>query len=92
MGSHLLELLPKCDILMAARDCQGSWLGIPSTMLALVDEVISNPPLRLWVIRDWVEPATKRDHVRYAPKADKSPNRSEMTRWARSGRVCAATV
>jgi hypothetical protein len=40
MGSHLLELLPKCDILMAARDCQGSWLGIPSTMLALVDEVI----------------------------------------------------
>jgi hypothetical protein len=40
MGSHLLELLPKCDILMAARDCQGSWLGISSTMLALVDEVI----------------------------------------------------
>ena len=40
MGSHLLELLPKCDILMAARDCQGSWLGIPPTMLALVDEVI----------------------------------------------------
>jgi hypothetical protein len=37
----------------------------------------------LWVIRDWVEPATKRDHVRYAPKADKSPHRSEMTRWAR---------
>jgi hypothetical protein len=25
---------------MAARDCQGSWLGIPPTMLALVDEVI----------------------------------------------------
>jgi hypothetical protein len=39
----------------------------------------------LWVIRDWVEPATKRDHVRYAPKADKSPHRSEMTRWATSG-------
>ena len=38
----------------------------------------------LRVIRDWVEPATKRDHVRYAPKADKSPHRSEMTRWARS--------
>jgi hypothetical protein len=25
MASHLQELLPKCDILMAARDCQGSW-------------------------------------------------------------------
>src|ERR1044072_8044597 len=23
--SHLLELLPKRDILIAARDCQGSW-------------------------------------------------------------------
>jgi hypothetical protein len=33
----------------------------------------------VWVIRDWVESATKRDHVRYAPKADKSPHRSEMT-------------
>ena len=40
MGSHLLELLPKCDILMTARDCQGSWLDIPPTMLALMDEVI----------------------------------------------------
>jgi hypothetical protein len=25
------------------------------------------------IIRDWVEPATKRDHVGHAPKADKSP-------------------
>jgi hypothetical protein len=32
-----------------------------------------------WVIRDWVESATKRDHVRYAPKTDESPHRSEMT-------------
>jgi hypothetical protein len=38
-------------ILIAARDRQGSWLDIPSTMLALADEVTGNPPLRLWVIR-----------------------------------------
>jgi hypothetical protein len=31
---------------------------------------------------DRVEPANKRDRVRYAPKADKSPHRSEMTRRA----------
>src|SRR6516164_11801660 len=29
-GSHLLELLPKCDILIAARDCQGSWPRHPA--------------------------------------------------------------
>jgi hypothetical protein len=39
----------------------------------------------LRVIRDWVEPATKLDHVRYAPKADKSPHRGETSRWAISG-------
>jgi hypothetical protein len=36
----------------------------------------------LWVIRDWVEPATKLDHVGYAPKADKSPHRGETSRRA----------
>jgi hypothetical protein len=30
----------KCDILIAARDCQGFGLDIPPTMLALADEVI----------------------------------------------------
>jgi hypothetical protein len=39
-GAHLLELLPKCGILKAARDCQSSWLDIPPTTLALADEVI----------------------------------------------------
>src|SRR5215813_9512793 len=29
-GSHLLELLSKCDILIAARDCQGSWPRHPA--------------------------------------------------------------
>ena len=33
----------------------------------------------VWVIRDWVESATKRDHVRYAPKADKSPHPPVLT-------------
>lgn len=39
-GSHLLELLPKCDIIIAARNCQGYWPRHPPTMLALADEVI----------------------------------------------------
>jgi hypothetical protein len=39
-GSRLLELLPKCDILIAARDAKALGLDIPPTMLALADEVI----------------------------------------------------
>jgi hypothetical protein len=35
---------------------------------------LGNDPFPLGVSRDWIEPATKRDHVRYAPKADKSPH------------------
>jgi hypothetical protein len=50
MGHILLELLPRGDI-VAARDGQGSWLDIPSTMLARAAEVIGIPPLRLCVIR-----------------------------------------
>ena len=45
-GSDLLELLPKCDILIAARNCKALGLDIPPTMLALADEVIVNLPLR----------------------------------------------
>lgn len=33
-GSHLLELLPKCDILLAARDCPRRAKGLPQEALA----------------------------------------------------------
>src|SRR6516225_9469023 len=50
-GSHLLELLPKCDILIAARDCQGSWPRHPAhNARTRRMKSSSNPPLRLWVI------------------------------------------
>ena len=58
----------------------------------IADRRACNMECSLRVIRDWVEPATKRDRVRYAPKADKSPHRGEMTRWAalmRCSRVAA---
>src|SRR5262245_16025738 len=42
-GSHLLELLPIRDILIAARDCQGSWPRHPAHDAALSDEVIEQP-------------------------------------------------
>src|ERR1700704_3785138 len=50
-GSHLLELLPKCDILIAARDCQGSWPRLPAhDARTLRMKSSSNPRLRLWVM------------------------------------------
>src|ERR1700716_1154095 len=55
-GSHLLELLPKCDILIAARDRQGSWPRLPAHDARTSRmKSSSNPRLRLWVIRDGLE-------------------------------------
>jgi hypothetical protein len=48
--------------------------------------------LRLWVIFDWASRRFLSSDARFAPKATEVLRGREMTRWARSGRVRAATV